>query len=146
MPPHNKLVLRRAPHDPGTHGILGKHLGTGKDGAVFMVEGTWSGLPPDTKAVAKWFTYKNSGNRELNNLNAVGEILQFGVDENEETPSMWGIIKWKQGVTLRHLQSFIDAINAKDRKTCTDYMTKVRAAIVTASVPYLKRKGAPMHK
>lgn len=95
--------------------------------------------------MAKWLKFKKEGLEELNNLIAVQEAVDYGIDSQEEYPSLWAIMLWKKGVLLHKLASFIKAVPGDDEKKCKEYMAKVRSAIVEISMHYYKMPGAPAH-
>lgn len=81
---------------------------------------------------------------EIQNLDLVGELLDYGVNLNGKVPSLWAIIRAKDGVPLQQLRGFKDAIR-KGTVECGNYMKLVRHTIVQASKPYFSLPGAPGH-
>lgn len=137
IPQSRLLVLTRG--NKRIRGKIGGRLGDGDDGAVFVVQGSWPSVKG--KLIAKWFKHKMEGTTELENLEFLGELLDYGIDS---TPSFWAILERKKGDILEKLPSYLRE-RQRPAASCKGYMMKVREAIVEAHIRYLRKAGAPYH-
>lgn len=94
--------------------------------------------------MAKQFMDNTDGDIEIDNLEAVNEIADWGYDRNR---GLWAIVNKGDGVKLRQLPSFQNRVISMRRgiEGCREYMGLIRDGIVEESTKYFEMRGAPMH-
>lgn len=121
-------------------GKLGKELGRGNSGIVYELMGRWEGFSNNVPLVAKFFAFTLQGLKEIENLQIVGELVDWGFAGQ----SLWAITFKKPGRHLGDLNSY--QARYKIQGGCEGYMHNVREAVVKRSVQYvLQQRGAPVH-
>ena len=108
---------------------LGSILGEGKDGTVFDIPAGFNGQP----AVAKQFPIASKGLTEIGNLEKVGQFIAKA-EQNDAQKTLFAIITKEPGQKLVGSPNFPPFDQAKEFKTCPDFMEQIRERIAEAVV------------